>query len=734
MKSHFILIILCLVASNSRSQSCGSGYVDPNFSLSISNPDCNPNSGRIEVTNVVDGVAPFTFKIVELNITNTNGLFNNLPSGAYTVELRDACGTVRTRQVTLVSYQFDFSFSIIKVSSTCRDGILDISHTGIGNGFTYGYVIPGKDTLWSSGSPIPVVLAKTATIIVKDACGNMVVKSWTAPAKMLPYISDLQYRLQCDKVDIFPVYYGFEKPEVCLYETDWTKIECKSAPGNYTGGALTNFFDVPYGKEYYIVVSDACYQDTMKFADMTSRDGSELNPYDWECNTFTMHVDGLEDTVCLYNAITNQLVSCKGQDTTSINPRTGVPWPSGAVWTNLPYGSYYAWIYDPCADSTFRIDSTVKSPFYVYTQTLPGCTLNGSQAVVNFQPGSRAPFTIKILYPDGTLAVQHSSTQLNNYVPFPASPTSGNVQVIAIDGCGNSDTSVHQQQPLLLYKTFNIKQKCPGVSGNTGSGDVDIETIMNETSVIAMPSIISYNNGDTLILNSYSRQINLKNYFSFPNLTSGIYVIKYTANKCGVITSYDTIRILDYNYPVQEAPHIVQCGNNSYAFKDTISYGIGPFTFEIIDTKPLMPSLLTGSQTSNIFQIPPGANLDSIKIRVIDFCGNSNIKTFPVQKIANCDPLGVKDERKAARIEDKLATLFPNPSKGGFTISISSKRKTNYRIDISNALGIKVSQRALYAVAQVNLSVENNFSPGIYFVSITDLVNGKTSVFKQIVQ
>src|SRR5215218_10337715 len=101
----------------SYTQGCSVNYVEPSFQLIKTDPSCIPNSGSVAVINQKDGVGPFTYKLVELNITNSSGLFTGLPAGSYSIELKDFCGTVRTRQVTIVPYQFTFTFQLEKVDS-----------------------------------------------------------------------------------------------------------------------------------------------------------------------------------------------------------------------------------------------------------------------------------------------------------------------------------------------------------------------------------------------------------------------------------------------------------------------------------------------------------------------------------------------------------------------------------------------------------------------------------------
>ena len=134
MKYLLFLALSVFVHISGSSQGCVTSYVEPSFQLENANPNCDPNSGIIKAVNQQGGLAPFTYKLIELNLSNSTGLFTGLPAGAYTIELRDACGTVRTRQVTLVPYQFSFDYTV-KKESNCNDGQVDIVPNPAGSGY-----------------------------------------------------------------------------------------------------------------------------------------------------------------------------------------------------------------------------------------------------------------------------------------------------------------------------------------------------------------------------------------------------------------------------------------------------------------------------------------------------------------------------------------------------------------------------------------------------------------------
>jgi len=708
------------------SQGCTVNYVEPDFQLQKTDLACSPNTGEIRAINQTGGVAPFTYRLVETNATSSTGVFSNLAAGLYTVELRDACGTVRARQATLVPWSFSFTFTVSK-TSTCSDGEVAITPTPQSTSYSYG-VVKNSDTTWSNSPTIDLKLYKQMVILVKDACGNVQSQVWNAPNEFLPYIKEIQHRLQCDKLDLFPVYYAFNNPTVCLYSyPSNTLVACKSAPGNYTGGVLTNFFDIPWG-QYYIIVQDACYRDSMYVPNMQSSGGSELNPYNWDCTTFTMHVDGMEDTVCLYNATSNQLISCKGQDTVSINPRTGTPWPSGAVWDSLPYGCYYAWIYDPCTDSTFKIDSCVRYPISVYMNAFPGCSLNQTTIQATFNPEAKKPYTVNVYNANWSLNNTFVTNSFDNYFGVNADSSGGLLRVVGYDACGKADTSVVTPAVTTLTKSLSIYNKCPGLAGSGGSGDVTV-TATTGTNVVPVPQIIKKNGIDTTITSSFHSG----NNFEFPNLPTGIYIIKYSFASCSSTVVYDTIEIRDYVYPTQNADTALQCGGNEFNFTFPTVGGLSPYSFQIIDNTPVWPSLASAVQSDSTFTIANGQHYTNIKVRAIDRCGNSTIGDITVQPIDGCSILPIDSVRKNPTIKNSQANVYPNPSRGAFTIAISQKKKTNYRIEIVNASGSTLYEKLLFNVDKKEVTVNQNLIPGLYIIKLTDTQTGNTSVFKQII-
>ncbi|RZJ99279.1 MAG: T9SS type A sorting domain-containing protein, partial [Flavobacterium sp.] len=220
--------------------------------------------------------------------------------------------------------------------------------------------------------------------------------------------------------------------------------------------------------------------------------------------------------------------------------------------------------------------------------------------------------------------------------------------------------------------------------------------------------------------------------YYFTNLSTGTYILESTIG-CAGYKVYDTVTVRPYVYPLQEQTHITQCGTNSFVFKDSVTGGIAPFTYEVIASVPNIASLQTGPQSSNVFLIPPGANLDTVKMRVMDACGNAHIKNFSVNHLASCLPLETLEDNNVPQIQNKKISVFPNPSHKQFTIAFSQKQRKNYRISVFNAIGIQLLNKKVENIDSGEIVINANLSPGTYIIEIVEEKINKAQYFKQVI-
>ena len=736
--------MLLALACGYASAQCGSpSYTEPDFTIAVQNPEC-PKVGEIKVISATGGVGPYTYTLIPGNISSSTGVFTNLAPGNYMVQLRDACGNIRSRQATISPYGIASSSSAAPLG--CATYGFTINCSVNGPALQYGYSVNGSPVIWGDSAYVRLKLSFPAQIVlyVKDSCGNQASSSQYLEKDPDAHIKQLRERIMCNGQEIYPEYFGFTSARVCLYKSPQnTLVECKYAPTpDFIGGAETNFFNLPFGQDYYVIVDDGCHRDSAFFKDKTSVGGSEMNPFNWKCSTFDIHVDGNgSDSICLYNAVTNQLVSCKVNCDTCIDPNTGAPWAyQGAEFYDVPYGSYYAYIFDPCEDTLIRIDTTVRFPYKSSARVFPSCMIGQSAVAVNFAVETPKPWTTYVYWPNDSLVATFQSSGSNWYHHYPTYPFAGTTKVITQDGCGNRDTSYLTPPPLLATRWIEIKGGCPGILGESGGGDIILHgnaaayAGMGTGTSLASIKIIKK---DSLSVNipqtftQFNSATNEQDFF-FTNLSTGVYVLESTVG-CNGLKIYDTVNIMPYVYPEQEQTHITQCGSNPFVFRDTITGGLAPYTYEIVGTNPHVSSLLTGIQSSNIFSIPPGTNLNTITIQVIDACGNSNTKEFPVNKLANCMPLLVDSTNYLSAVQNKSVSVFPNPSGKHFNIAFSQKKKTDYQIEIYNTSGIRVYWRTLMNVDKKNLTVTENLVPGAYIINISDLKSKRQYYHKQLI-
>jgi len=201
------------------------------------------------------------------------------------------------------------------------------------------------------------------------------------------------------------------------------------------------------------------------------------------------------------------------------------------------------------------------------------------------------------------------------------------------------------------------------------------------------------------------------------------------------MTVYDTLVVANYVYPSQAPMQVDQCGGNPFLFTTPVNGGLSPYSYQIIGNTPALPSLQSVAQSDSMFNIGNGWAYQTIRVRTIDRCGNSTIGDINVLQMLGCSwVLPVDTIQKDPTINNKLAKLFPNPSKEYFTISFSQRKKTDYKIEILNALGITVYENVEYGVDRKDVVINNRLAPGLYVINIYDLKTGKSSTFKQIVR
>jgi Secretion system C-terminal sorting domain/SprB repeat len=371
----------------------GGNYQDPRFNLAVTDVTCtNASNGSITVNNLQFGRAPFGYKIIApstygTGTSNSTGVFNNLPAGDYYIQLSDSCGGLQTRIITIANYTWVPSLTAAaRAGCDSADVILTVSDNKgnsnngnpVFNGFLYGASIAPGDTVWSTSRAFRFYKGsqRTATLIVKDGCGNY--QYLTYHDNSVPNVNasvNISNQVCSGFTATVANQQNLTSPQFCLYDNSNTLISCNS-----TGV----FNSVAYGS-YCIAITDNCYDTTFNRCftvnASTPAVAASVTRNNMVCSGFDATVTGQQNLTspqyCLYDS-TNTLVTCN---------TTG-------AFTNIPYGPYCIYITDGCSGSVITRCFTQRRVLPVVNNSVSysnqGCTtftatINGQSNLTNPQ-------------------------------------------------------------------------------------------------------------------------------------------------------------------------------------------------------------------------------------------------------------------------------------------------------------------------------------------------------------
>lgn len=349
-------------------------YSDPRFLLSKTDVTCAGNDGTVTINNQQFGRSPFTYTIVApspsgIGTTRTSGTFSNLVAGEYAIQLKDSCGGIQVRRVTVESYSWWFNgVAVTKTDCNNADAVILLkdnkgnvnSSSAAFVGFTYGVANAPGDTTWFPSNSFSFFTGtkRSITFVAKDPCGNAHTYTWNVPANAKPSVSNVNISNTSCTQFTATVAGGQNLTSPAYYLFDSTSAVIDS---NATG----IFSNLPYG-DYCIHIKDACYDTTIVKCITALQPTPSVNTNvaisNKTCNTFTATVAGQANLFtalyCLYDADA-ALVSCNG---------TG-------VFINLVYGSYCIKVTDGCTGTVIdRCFSAVKPTPTLTTATVSGQT------------------------------------------------------------------------------------------------------------------------------------------------------------------------------------------------------------------------------------------------------------------------------------------------------------------------------------------------------------------------
>lgn len=654
-------------------------YSDPRFLLSGTDVTCAGNDGSITAGSQQFGRSPFTYTIVApspagVGTTNATGQFTNLIAGEYAIQLKDSCGGIQVRRITLQDYSWWFD-GVVVTKTDCNTADAEIHlkdnkgnlNTSAGNfsGFQYGVVNAPGDTTWSATPAFTFSTGSklTVTFVAKDPCGTIHSYMWAVPANAKPSVDAIA--ISNKTCTGFTAATSGEQnltnPEYKLFDGSNTEIA-----SNTTG----IFNNLSYGS-YCMQIKDACYDTTIikcfTAAAPTPSVASAVSISNRTCNNFTASITGQQGLFsamfCLYDASNNQL-ACN----------------STGVFDNLAYGDYCIKITDGCTNTQLdRCFTAAKLAPVLHAPTLSGQSCTGLNVNASGDNLINPEFCLydslgNVItcnntgvftgIPNGNYCIRAVScgdtTQAVCFSGTAPTPAVGPSVQISNKACSNFTASITGQVNLTtpqycLYDSLDVQIVC----NNTGvfdslaygrycikitDGCYDTTIVRCFTQYKPMPSVSAtmqqQNNTCTTFTAKVTGQKNLfnpqyciydaaDNQLScnstgvFNNLPYGSYCVVETDGCTGA-----TLRIcqtFNYQYNINVAAgKSCTIGNTDIAV--SFVKGASPFTVDVFD--PLDSLVYTTTATATTHVDMPG--LDSGKLYKIigtDACGKKDSAT-----------------------------------------------------------------------------------------------------------
>ncbi|MET0635862.1 MAG: T9SS type A sorting domain-containing protein [Chitinophagaceae bacterium] len=344
-------------------------YGDPRFQLTKTDLSCTSGSdGVITVTNQQFGRAPLSYTIISpspasVGTSNTTGVFTGLPAGYYYIQLRDSCGGIQTRSISIMDYTWAITSQVV-TKSTCNtlsvtvtlldnQGATNLTGTAF-NGFSYGVVNAPGDTTWFASRSFTHTATplRTVKFAVRDRCGKVQVFNWSNPVPTMGNTVNLSNQVCATFTATVTGISNVTSPQYYLKQGSVT------IQNNTTG----KFDNIPYGM-YCIQMVDACYDTTISTCFTVNAAKPAANAAVTQsaqtCSTFTASVTGMlnlyNPTYSIYTA-GNVFVASS----------------TGGVFPNLAYGDYCIRILSsaPCYDTTIERCFTATQPKPVIPVTI----------------------------------------------------------------------------------------------------------------------------------------------------------------------------------------------------------------------------------------------------------------------------------------------------------------------------------------------------------------------------
>ncbi|GHA55997.1 gliding motility-associated C-terminal domain-containing protein [Pontibacter akesuensis] len=138
---------------------------------------CGSNNGKLEVTGVTGGTAPYSYSVNGTNFQSAPA-FENMLAGEYTVTAKDANGCITTKKINIENVAGPTNLTASVTATTCGASNGTVTLTGVTGG-TAPYTYSKNGVNFQSDDTFSALTAGQHTITVKDANGCTFAKSFT---------------------------------------------------------------------------------------------------------------------------------------------------------------------------------------------------------------------------------------------------------------------------------------------------------------------------------------------------------------------------------------------------------------------------------------------------------------------------------------------------------------------------------------------------------------------------
>lgn len=383
------------------------------FSTTISNTTCGLNNGEILISGEGGGDGSYEYSLDGTTWT-TDPLFDNLPSGDYTVYVRTAGDNCMTTALVTVASSTAFIAGIDSDNAICEGEDIDISASG---GTSYDWYNSGTSIGSSATINVSPTITTTYNCIVTDALG----------CESNVFITINVNPLDDASFDFFDFCFGASN----------------SATSIATAGGTFTFFDDPSGTASIDPSTGEISGETLGITYTVQYDVSDVCP---NSSTETVTVNAVDDPSFItddfcdgdVNAVTSiatpgGVFTYDGSDGSSIDPSTG-------VITGGEVGTTYSLTYE----TPPGVCSATSSPVTVTVFANP--TIDGvsvTDPLCNGESTGAIDIDVSASSPTYDWGAEGSSEDLSGL-------TAGSYTVVVTDGICSTTDSYTLTDPALL--------------------------------------------------------------------------------------------------------------------------------------------------------------------------------------------------------------------------------------------------------------------------------------------